>query len=242
MNGWIKLHKRVRKHWLWEHPEYFRAWVDMLMMANWVGRKTLYKSELHEIKRGEFPTSVRKLAQRWGWSVNKVRRFIELLKSDSMVDTQTDTGYTLVKIINYELFQTQTDTLTNTVTDTVTDTLTNTTIYNISKYKDNKEIKETKTQRAGARYAYPKNFLEFYESYPKKVGKKAALNAYKRCGVSNDVLIPAVLLQKKGEQWARGFIPNPATWLNQGRWEDEVETQDDIEKARSQRYDQMFES
>ena len=26
----------------------------------------------------------------------------------------------------------------------------------------------------------------------------------------------------KTEQWMRGFIPYPATWLRQGRWDDEL--------------------
>jgi len=89
---------------------------------------------------------------------------------------------------------------------------------------------------------YSKSFLEFYTVYPKKRGKKTAFSAYRRCGVKNDVLIPAVMVQKRSTDWLAGFIPNPATWLNQGRWEDEIETQDDIQKSRSKKYDQMFKS
>ena len=38
-------------------------------------------------------------------------------------------------------------------------------------------------------------------------------------------LLTAIERQKCGNQWSTEngrFIPNPATWLNQGRWEDEV--------------------
>ena len=61
--------------------------------------------------------------------------------------------------------------------------------------------------------------------YPKKVGKQAAFNAFQRIkGVSVETMVKAVEYQRSTEQWQKDngrFIPNPATWLNQGRWEDE---------------------
>ena len=39
-------------------------------------------------------------------------------------------------------------------------------------------------------------------------------------------IIAAVMAQKTGAAWMKDggqYIPNPATWLHQGRWEDEIE-------------------
>jgi hypothetical protein len=48
-------------------------------------------------------------------------------------------------------------------------------------------------------------------------------------------MLEAIKEQKASDQWKRDngqYIPNPATWLNQGRWDDETpvpaHTQDDI--------------
>ena len=41
-----------------------------------------------------------------------------------------------------------------------------------------------------------------------------------------DVVLLAVEKQKKSKQWQADqgqYIPHPATWLNQGRWDDELE-------------------
>lgn len=90
------------------------------------------------------------------------------------------------------------------------------------------------------------DFDRFWKAYPKKVGKKAARQAFERAvkvrgaghrksgtgdrgsGTGDpspaEVMIAAVERQKASRQWQRDagrFIPNPATWLNQGRWEDE---------------------
>ena len=71
-------------------------------------------------------------------------------------------------------------------------------------------------------------FDAFWSVYPKKTGKEAARKAFKKIPKSaHPLLVPAVEAQKKSRQWMEEngrFIPNPATWLNQGRWEDEVQT------------------
>ena len=65
----------------------------------------------------------------------------------------------------------------------------------------------------------------FWQAYPKKVGKLAAKKAFDRVKAPVETLVQAIERQKCGEQWQRDngqYIPNPATWLNGGRWEDEV--------------------
>ena len=66
------------------------------------------------------------------------------------------------------------------------------------------------------------DFALFWSHYPRKAGKAAAKKAFARVSVPVEELVRAVEEQKKSAQWKDGFIPNPATWLNQGRWEDEL--------------------
>uniref|UniRef100_A0A6M3JHW0 Putative DNA replication protein n=1 Tax=viral metagenome TaxID=1070528 RepID=A0A6M3JHW0_9ZZZZ len=74
---------------------------------------------------------------------------------------------------------------------------------------------------------YTSEFLSFWEAYPKKIGKDAAWKSWQsRNGdrPSIDIVLAALEVQSKTEQWQKDggqFIPNPATWLNQGRWADE---------------------
>jgi len=70
-------------------------------------------------------------------------------------------------------------------------------------------------------------FGVFWDAYPKKVGKGAAEKAFERCRVTKELLdrmLKAVARAKESVQWQEEngrFIPNPATWLNQRRWEDD---------------------
>ena len=74
-----------------------------------------------------------------------------------------------------------------------------------------------------------RRFAEFWALYPRKVGKEAARKAWMRIKPSlshHDLILSTVQVSKKCEQWIKDngcFIPNPATWLNQGRWDDEVQ-------------------
>jgi len=71
-------------------------------------------------------------------------------------------------------------------------------------------------------------FIEFWKAYPKKTGKGAAEKAFSKIKPSKELLqkmLAAISIQKESSQWKKDagqYIPNPATWLNQKRWEDEV--------------------
>jgi hypothetical protein len=72
-----------------------------------------------------------------------------------------------------------------------------------------------------------RRFDEFWQEYPKKVGKEAARKAWDKIKPNAELrqkISAAVETATQSEQWRREngrFIPNPATWLNQGRWDDE---------------------
>ena len=68
-------------------------------------------------------------------------------------------------------------------------------------------------------------FSMFWNAYPKKVGKGAALTAWKKQKIDLDAVLIALAWQSKSEQWLKDsgqFVPNPATYLNQQRWLDEA--------------------
>jgi len=64
----------------------------------------------------------------------------------------------------------------------------------------------------------------FWGQYPLKRGKDKALEAWAKKKPPIDDVLQALQWQKQSEQWQKNngqFIPNPATYLNQGRWKDE---------------------
>jgi hypothetical protein len=71
-------------------------------------------------------------------------------------------------------------------------------------------------------------FEDFWYKYPKKVGKEAARKAWNKATPDIIKVIDAINWQRETKQWQAEdgkYIPNPATYLNQGRWMDEAPEQ-----------------
>ena len=73
-------------------------------------------------------------------------------------------------------------------------------------------------------------FENFWKLYPRKVAKKTAEMAFKRLPKAEQEAaveaLPSHVRYWQLKETATEFIPHPATWLNQGRWEDELDMQD----------------
>ncbi len=71
-------------------------------------------------------------------------------------------------------------------------------------------------------------FDTFWKAYPKKVAKGDARKAWSQTeAIRPDfaTLLAAIEAQAKSDQWRKNdgqFIPYPATWLRQERWDDEL--------------------
>lgn len=78
-----------------------------------------------------------------------------------------------------------------------------------------------------SRAVAPEMFVRFYTIYPRRIGKKAAEKAWAKA--IKDGAEPELVIQA-AQRYAASrvgqdpkYTPHPATWLNQGRWEDEPE-------------------
>src|SRR4051812_35252626 len=81
------------------------AWAWMIERAAWKPTRQNIGGKIVDIPRGQFAVSLRQMAQVWGWKCTRVRRFLKLLASDAMIDTDSGTGKTVVTICNYEKYQ-----------------------------------------------------------------------------------------------------------------------------------------
>lgn len=94
-------------------------------------------------------------------------------------------------------------------------------------------VNEPLTQYSIVKYSIDKNsidtmFDEFWKSYPRKIAKPNARKAWMKLRPTEAIakkIIAGVEKWKTTNQWKKDdgqFIPHPATFLNQQRWEDEI--------------------
>ncbi len=82
-------------------------------------------------------------------------------------------------------------------------------------------------------------FNEFWSIYPKKLKKQEAYRAFCKVNPNNDLFQKIIMSVKKCRRWRgwndKKYIPYPATWLNNKRWEDDIDEHDcssfDIDEA-----------
>ena len=114
--GWISIHRKIQDNLIWNDKPFNRgaAWIDLLLLANHEDRQVLFNGNAIRVKRGEKITSLRQLSERWGWSITKVKKFLNLLSDEKMISYKSDSKKTVYNIVNYEVYQDSENTKSNT--------------------------------------------------------------------------------------------------------------------------------
>ncbi len=96
-----------------------------------------------DLKRGQLAFATRFLADKWKWAHSKVVRFLNRLKTDTMVNTSATREATLITISNYNnpQFSNTTETQTGTQSDTLPE-------HTPNKEEETKQINDQKTGNA----------------------------------------------------------------------------------------------
>jgi hypothetical protein len=103
--GWIKIDRKIFDHWVFADSWKFKAWIDLIGMANHTPAKVEISGQIVTIDRGQFFRSIDSLANRWSTNKSKVYRFLKLLEKDNMIALNNETKVTIITICNYVDYQ-----------------------------------------------------------------------------------------------------------------------------------------
>lgn len=104
----FKLARQITESAIWDDGTPFdkaHAWIDLLMYVNWADAERPIRGEIVKVKRGSQFTSDKFLANRWHWSRNRVRRFLDTLERAGMVTVHRTSIGTYINVVNYSKFQ-----------------------------------------------------------------------------------------------------------------------------------------
>jgi len=105
MSGWIRIDRDITSHWIFKDEWKFRNWIDLLTLVNHSEQKVNLKGTVLTCKRGQTLCSLDTLAKRWNCDKSKVRRFLKLLESDSMIELKSEHITTRLTICKYDTYQ-----------------------------------------------------------------------------------------------------------------------------------------
>ena len=102
-------------------------------------------------------------------------------------------------------------------------------VRNSSANEADKKVTREEKRREDINTKQPSDdgFESVYQQYPKKVGKPAALKAWRSQKVNAEeaqLILRDIAKRKQSQEWLKDsgqFIPNPSTYINQRRWEDQ---------------------
>ena len=83
------------------------AWLWMIEHAAWKPRRFDIKGKAVTLERGQLVASLRFMAEVWGWKKDKVARYLTRLETETMIETATATGETVITICNYDRYQSE---------------------------------------------------------------------------------------------------------------------------------------
>ena len=235
--GYVKIWRSLADHPTWLDEPFTRgqAWVDLIMLANHAEGHIRVRGVRVTVARGQVGWSEVELAKRWKWSRGKVRRFLfSLEKTEQQIVQQKNNVCSLITLVNYDYWQGECP-----EGGTASGTANGQQTVHEQKEEEQKKNKTPHTPQGG----YSASFEEFWSAYPKKTGKAAAYKAWKAVPKKSPARPPDIIAAIRAQVDAdhfRGhdgalYIPNPATWLNRGQWEDEIASNPAPAQQRPQR-------
>lgn len=105
MEGWVKLYRKTKDHWLWGSERRLKWWLDILLTVNYTDSKVLIRGSLIDCKRGQSIRSLETWAKDWGVSKKTVKDFFLLLQKDNMIEYESVQISTRITVCNYDTYQ-----------------------------------------------------------------------------------------------------------------------------------------
>lgn len=105
MEGWVKLYRKTKDHWLWGSERRLKWWLDILLTVNYNDSKVLIRGSLIDCKRGQSIRSLETWAKDWGVSKKTVKDFFLLLQKDNMIEYESVQISTRITVCNYDTYQ-----------------------------------------------------------------------------------------------------------------------------------------
>jgi len=200
---YIGLFKKITDSWIFENPVTLKVWIFMLCEAAEnecdvaVGSKTVHLQE------GQLASGRGYLMKRLALTERQARSAVEQLVNNKVITLDVSSTYSVVTLLKYQHYQG---------------------LINKTKAKSVQQDEPIEKPERTA------DFDKWWGLYPKKQAKFMATKSWAKINPSKElagVMIRQLKLFKASKEWMETggkYIPMPSTWLNQRRWEDELES------------------
>lgn len=244
LEGYVWLWRKSLESAVWQDEHLWRIFTYCLLRANHRETQVIFGGREYVLQPGEFITGRFKLAEDLGWRAGTAWGRLLRLKKLGILDTRSDNRNTVVTLRKWSTYQynEKPPTPNPTPAQHLADTQPTPTRQSANTDK-NERMREGK-KTTPLKKAEDNNLVEIYRAYPKHTGRKAALPKIR--GAISEIAKERGKAPEEARLWllstvrayaeaVRGwsaehrgpgdkFIPAPAVWFNQGRYDDDPST------------------
>lgn len=105
MAGWIKLHRKILENPVFQKPELFQLFSYCLLRANHSETKIIWNGQEEILEIGCFITGRKSIAGDTGQNESAIYRNLKVLKKLNMISVKSNNKYSVVKVLNYGVYQ-----------------------------------------------------------------------------------------------------------------------------------------
>lgn len=107
MNGYVKDYRSCLLNPLFKEKPFDRwhAFQYCILTANYKANDVICQNTTLRVERGQFFTSIKSLAETFGWSQKQVRGWLSLMEKMNMLSVKGQAKGTTITVVNYTIFQ-----------------------------------------------------------------------------------------------------------------------------------------
>jgi len=184
--GWVKAWRDMvdgdlpQNIWLWG------IWNWLLYSATWKPTKIIWKGKQREIPAGSVVMGLVELSNKWGCSINTIKRWLKYLEESERIMLEMCTRGTLVTLRNWDVYQSQElSECTPSENEVKTECKPSENELQLSKEVKKERIKKERKIHVGIRTEYPQEFDQLWNLYSRRCDKKAAFEEYKKLNLGD---------------------------------------------------------
>ena len=202
--GYVLVWRKIQDSGLMQIPNTLAVFLHLLFSATHKDIKVGTPHGVIELKRGQYISGRKKLAEELEQSERQIRTSLDRLVELEILTIKSTTRYSIYTIENYGLYQDANQKPTNETTN--------------GRPTDDQRTTTKQTHNTQNTH---NTFDLFWAEYPNKADKAKAKKAWEKHKPDLNVIKFALSWQKESDGWRRGYVPMASTYINNARWEDE---------------------
>jgi hypothetical protein len=193
----------------------FTLWIWILCNVTRKPLNYIARGQHIKLEPGELIVGRKKLSMELRLSERSIRTCLDHLEKWQNVTIRSTNRFSIINVINWDIYQ-QTENENDQQND-----------QEVTSKRPASDHKTRSREVKNKEITYSVEFELFWKTYPKRTGKIKALEAWNKYNGSRppiEIIIRKIEELKKTDQWSRDngqYIPNPASWINRGGWDDE---------------------